>query len=217
MPFLCALGWHKASPFPRWENGFYFSKCDRCGRELVRSDRGGWAPLAAGGPAASRRKKAPLAALLLGGLLALGAALALLREPGTTTPEAEPPLDRPAPAQPGLKASQPKSGQAVKSPAAKPDADRGGGAVTASLLNCRAGPSEQAPVLRRLERGAPVRVLASRSEWLGVLHGQQRCWVRKVHIAPADDAVVEQGERAFLAPGPPAMLPPEPERRQRLL
>jgi hypothetical protein len=42
MPLLCELGWHKADPLARWNAGYYFSTCGRCGRDLVRTAYGGW-------------------------------------------------------------------------------------------------------------------------------------------------------------------------------
>jgi hypothetical protein len=42
MPFLCELGWHRADPLARWNHGYYFSKCGRCGRDLVRTAFAGW-------------------------------------------------------------------------------------------------------------------------------------------------------------------------------
>lgn len=37
MPFLCGLGMHKTAGLPRWNDGFYFTACQRCGRDLVRT------------------------------------------------------------------------------------------------------------------------------------------------------------------------------------
>jgi hypothetical protein len=42
MPLLCELGWHRADPLARWNHGYYFSKCGRCGRDLVRTAFAGW-------------------------------------------------------------------------------------------------------------------------------------------------------------------------------
>lgn len=42
MPLLCELGWHKADPLARWNAGYYFSTCGRCGHDLVRTAYGGW-------------------------------------------------------------------------------------------------------------------------------------------------------------------------------
>ena len=42
MPLFCGLGWHRPRPVARWNNGYYFTKCSRCGRDLVRTAYGGW-------------------------------------------------------------------------------------------------------------------------------------------------------------------------------
>ncbi len=42
MSLFCELGWHKAERLPRWNHGYYFSKCRRCRRDLVRTAYGGW-------------------------------------------------------------------------------------------------------------------------------------------------------------------------------
>jgi hypothetical protein len=42
IPFLCALGSHSPAPYARWNGGYYFSKCTRCGRDLVRTGYGRW-------------------------------------------------------------------------------------------------------------------------------------------------------------------------------
>ena len=42
MPLLCELGWHRADPLARWNAGYYFTVCDRCGQDLVRTAYGGW-------------------------------------------------------------------------------------------------------------------------------------------------------------------------------
>jgi hypothetical protein len=42
MNFLCRFGWHRPAPTPRWHAGFYFTKCLRCGSDLVRMPRGRW-------------------------------------------------------------------------------------------------------------------------------------------------------------------------------
>ena len=42
MPFLCELGWHRPDPMVRWNDGDYFARCGRCGRDLVRTAYGGW-------------------------------------------------------------------------------------------------------------------------------------------------------------------------------
>ena len=42
MPLFCDLGWHKPEPVARWNNGYYFTKCARCGEDLVRTAYGRW-------------------------------------------------------------------------------------------------------------------------------------------------------------------------------
>jgi fused signal recognition particle receptor len=42
MPLLCELGWHRADPLARWNAGYYFTTCERCGEDLVRTAYGGW-------------------------------------------------------------------------------------------------------------------------------------------------------------------------------
>ena len=39
---LCELGRHRAEPSPAWNNGYYFSRCRRCRRDLVRTTYSGW-------------------------------------------------------------------------------------------------------------------------------------------------------------------------------
>lgn len=42
LPLLCELGWHKTDALALWNDGYYFSKCARCGRDLVRTAFGRW-------------------------------------------------------------------------------------------------------------------------------------------------------------------------------
>jgi hypothetical protein len=42
MPLFCELGWHRPEPVARWNNGYYFTRCTRCGQDLVRTAYGGW-------------------------------------------------------------------------------------------------------------------------------------------------------------------------------
>lgn len=39
---LCELGRHSPGPLPIWNNGYYFSACRRCGRDIVRPFQGRW-------------------------------------------------------------------------------------------------------------------------------------------------------------------------------
>ena len=42
LPLLCDLGWHRPDGLARWNDGYYFSKCSRCKRDLVRTAFGSW-------------------------------------------------------------------------------------------------------------------------------------------------------------------------------
>ena len=42
MSLLCRLGRHRPHGIPRWNDGFYFARCGRCGRDLVRTAFEGW-------------------------------------------------------------------------------------------------------------------------------------------------------------------------------
>jgi outer membrane biosynthesis protein TonB len=42
MAVLCDLGLHRPAPWPRWNLGYYFTKCERCGEDLVRTANGRW-------------------------------------------------------------------------------------------------------------------------------------------------------------------------------
>ena len=42
MSILCEIGWHRARPIARWNDGYYFSSCGRCGRSLVRTTFRTW-------------------------------------------------------------------------------------------------------------------------------------------------------------------------------
>lgn len=42
MSLLCELGWHRPRGIPRWNDGYYFAKCERCDRDLVRTAFGDW-------------------------------------------------------------------------------------------------------------------------------------------------------------------------------
>lgn len=42
MPLLCRLGRHVPRRLPIWNDGYYFSVCRRCNRDIVRSLNGGW-------------------------------------------------------------------------------------------------------------------------------------------------------------------------------
>lgn len=42
MPLFCSLGLHRAAPDEVWNKGWYFSRCERCGSDLVRTPSGKW-------------------------------------------------------------------------------------------------------------------------------------------------------------------------------
>jgi hypothetical protein len=48
MLVFCKMGAHSAGAQPVWNNGFYFSACARCGRDLVRGAHGGWSAVPKG-------------------------------------------------------------------------------------------------------------------------------------------------------------------------
>ena len=39
---LCRYGFHRASPNPVWNRGFWFSRCSGSGADLVRTAAGKW-------------------------------------------------------------------------------------------------------------------------------------------------------------------------------
>ncbi len=41
-PLLCSLGWHAAEKGALWNEGYYFSRCQRCGSDLIRTTYSGW-------------------------------------------------------------------------------------------------------------------------------------------------------------------------------
>lgn len=55
--------------------------------------------------------------------------------------------------------------------------------VTASVLNCRSTPSNEADTMRRLERGAPVSVLGASPGWSSIAHQGRQCWVATQHLS----------------------------------
>lgn len=42
MSLLCGLGYHTAPGVPRWNDGYYFARCTRCGVDLIRTPFSGW-------------------------------------------------------------------------------------------------------------------------------------------------------------------------------
>lgn len=55
--------------------------------------------------------------------------------------------------------------------------------VTASMLKCRSMPSNDATLLRKLERGAPVKVLGANPGWSSIAHQGRQCWVATQHLS----------------------------------
>lgn len=47
MSIACSFGQHKAGPDPVWNAGFYFTRCSRCSRDLIRG-QGAWQQVPAG-------------------------------------------------------------------------------------------------------------------------------------------------------------------------
>ena len=41
-PFVCSLGWHAPQKGALWNQGYYFTRCTRCGVDLVRTTFSGW-------------------------------------------------------------------------------------------------------------------------------------------------------------------------------
>ena len=39
---LCRLGRHKVAPGEVWNRGYYFSRCERCDADLIRTPSGKW-------------------------------------------------------------------------------------------------------------------------------------------------------------------------------
>ena len=42
MKILCDMGLHKAIPSKIWNDGYYFSRCVRCGADMIRAPEGPW-------------------------------------------------------------------------------------------------------------------------------------------------------------------------------
>ena len=42
MALLCSLGFHRPDPDEVWNKGWYFTRCERCGSDLVRTGSGKW-------------------------------------------------------------------------------------------------------------------------------------------------------------------------------
>jgi hypothetical protein len=60
------------------------------------------------------------------------------------------------------------------------------GFVTASLLNCRSAPAEQAEPVRILPRGETVRILALEPAWASISHRGRQCWASTRYLSAAE-------------------------------
>jgi hypothetical protein len=55
--------------------------------------------------------------------------------------------------------------------------------VSVSTLKCRGGPAEVTDVVRRLDRGTAVKVLALEGDWASIAHRQRQCWAAVRYLA----------------------------------
>lgn len=92
---------------------------------------------------------------------------------------AEPAPPAPAPAQEAVAPETPTA-EAARIAMSRPEET---GFVTASLLNCRSAPAEQADPVRILPRGEPVRVLALEPAWASVSHRGRQCWASTRYLS----------------------------------
>ena len=58
MSVFCSMGVHRPADQPVWNNGFYFSACARCGRDLVRGAHDRWRAVPKGFKVVWRQKPA---------------------------------------------------------------------------------------------------------------------------------------------------------------
>jgi uncharacterized protein YraI len=56
--------------------------------------------------------------------------------------------------------------------------------VTASIVNCRASPVEQAAAVKKLSRGAEVEIIAREADWLSISHKGRQCWASSRYVSP---------------------------------
>jgi hypothetical protein len=42
MSMMCNLGFHQPVPSRLWNDGHYFSQCERCGVSMIRKPNDGW-------------------------------------------------------------------------------------------------------------------------------------------------------------------------------
>ncbi len=289
MPIICRLGFHRPAPMPRWNDGYYFTRCTRCRRDLVRTAFDNWHPprghrvVWREAPPPDRRSAAlePVAAgrplqgpsgLPIDEVLqhlnhegegergASARPQTLHQETGDmaatrerfwkqqfdrimsddpSTWDAGQASDPVAPTQSDQLRMSAVRGQDAKSGAATSPVSRGrpsgrrlkqaivpaavtsililavlglaiadgrggnapspetptrsngvvggGGGVTvyvsASLLDCRATPAEQAPALRVLPRGRQIEVISQDGTWFSVSHLGRSCWVQGRHLS----------------------------------
>jgi hypothetical protein len=80
-------------------------------------------------------------------------------------------------------AAAPQEAPADEAPPARLAQPKETGFVTASLLNCRTAPAEQAEPVRILSRGDSVRVLAVEAPWASVSHRGRQCWASTRYIS----------------------------------
>ena len=75
------------------------------------------------------------------------------------------------------------SGPRTASAAGRPSAGGDQAFVTASLLNCRAVPTNDGETVRRLQRGDAVKVLGADPDWVSVSHQGRQCWASREWIS----------------------------------
>lgn len=87
--------------------------------------------------------------------------------------------------QPKIETSAPAAPVPASTVAPAPSLAPGGDQafVTASLLNCRSIPSDDGETVRRLTRGAAVRVLGAGPGWISVSHQGRQCWASAQFIS----------------------------------
>lgn len=269
----CALGWHAPEQTPRWNDGYYFARCRRCGCDLVRTSFGQWhvprgyrvvwSAVRPEGAATAALEPAPPAEAQdrPAGELPIQEVLRHMQEQEAAAPPVpaghrtfvpdfmdDPAADTdwrnvrplppvapaPPPARPladlrrrlpdmgrvraalgrafeadrrdwfqrfyiGLlallvlllfwmllmqdRAPSPAEGNANVAAPEESWPDGQPAYVTASVLNCRSAPAEEAPPLDRLVRGDQVIVLARDAEWASLSHQGGQCWALVRYLA----------------------------------
>lgn len=117
-----------------------------------------------------------VAAAIFGSLVLAASVIESRNRPSRVVYGAAPAADTPAAAAPSV--AEPRA-PVPRSVFAAPRA----AFVTASFLNCRSTPSNDADTLRKLERGAPVRVLGTNPGWSSIAHQGRQCWVATQHLS----------------------------------